>query len=189
MPTSRPCPPRHQFHSNAIPSSPPAYFDRGVSTDPIHPDERVEFQSQQTQRRQQRFQSQSRVQHAGREVWDLEDQLDKWVGKCAFCYVRRVVDIGVDFRHTLDECPEQEQEQALVVGEVKVLNGIRSLPPARRVPRGADFTATTHSIPGIRELLRMRSSPADMHTVGKRFEMGHGSSSGLMAGFASTVGL
>ena len=123
MPTSRPCPPRHQFHSNAIPSSPPAYFDRGVSTDPIHPDERAEFQSQQTQRRQQRFQSQSRVQHAGREVWDLEDQLDKWVGKCAFCYVRRVVDIGVDFRHTLDECPEQEQ--ALVVEEVKALEGIR----------------------------------------------------------------
>ena len=50
---------------------------------------------------------------------------------------------GIDCRHTLDECPEQEQEQALVVGEVKVLNGIRSLPPARRVPRGDDFTATT----------------------------------------------
>ena len=58
---------------------------------------------------------------------------------------------GIDCRHTLDECPEQEQEQALVVGEVKVLNGIRLLPPARRVPRGDDFTATTFpsSIPGI----------------------------------------
>jgi hypothetical protein len=94
-----------------------------VSTDPIYHDEQVEFQSQQSQRRQQRFQSQLQVQHAGQEVWDLENQLDQWIGKCALCYVRGDSRFVVDSQHTLDEC--LDDEQALVVAEVHALEGIR----------------------------------------------------------------
>ena len=65
MLTMTPCRSRNRFI--ATPYSPVRHqgglFDRGISTDHIHLDERDKFHSQQRQR--QRFQSQSQVQYAG----------------------------------------------------------------------------------------------------------------------------
>jgi hypothetical protein len=72
--------------------------------------ERIIFQSQQSQQQQQRMQIQARNRQAGCEVWDLENRLDQWVGKCPLCYVRKCTGSPVDFRHTLNECADLEQE-------------------------------------------------------------------------------
>jgi len=64
-------------------SSPPGYpqsrtvsFDQGFMADRISQGDRVIFQSQQSQRQQQRVQVQARNRQAGCEVWDLENRLD-----------------------------------------------------------------------------------------------------------------
>jgi len=113
-----------------FPSSPPGYsqsstvsFDQGFMADRISQGERVIFQSQQSQRQQQRVQIQARNRHAGCEVWDVENRLDQWVGKCPLCYVRTCTGTAVDFRHRLDECVDPEQE--LVRTEVQALQQIQ----------------------------------------------------------------
>lgn len=113
-----------------FPSSPPGYsqsstvsFDQGFMADRISHGERVIFQSQQSQRQQQRVQAQARNRQAGCEVWDLENRLDQWVGKCPLCYVRKCTGSPVDFRHRLDECVDPEQE--LVRTEVQALQQIQ----------------------------------------------------------------
>lgn len=75
-----------------FPSSPPAYsqsstmnFDAGFATDQISPAERGEFQCQRMQRQQQRLQVHAHHQQEGHDVWDLENGLDMWVGKCRLC--------------------------------------------------------------------------------------------------------
>ncbi|KAK6591445.1 hypothetical protein H4I95_12198 [Botrytis cinerea] len=135
MPTSSiPFPevPRDGVHSSdgPFPRSPPGYsprrtvsFDQGFMADRISQGERVTFQSQQSQRQQPRVQVQARNRHAGCEVWDLENRLDQWVGKCPLCYVRRCTGSPVDFRHTLDKCVDPEQE--LVRTEVQALQQIQ----------------------------------------------------------------
>jgi hypothetical protein len=135
MPTSSipfPQVPSDRFDRNdgPFPSSPPRYsqsstvsFDQGFAADRISPEERVEFQSQQNERQQQRLQFQSQVQQTSQEVWDLENRLDQWVGKCPLCYVRKYVGSAVDFRHTLEECVDPEQE--LVAQEVGALQSIQ----------------------------------------------------------------
>jgi hypothetical protein len=84
--------------------------------------ERAEFQSQQSQWQQQRLQFQAQVQQDGQEVWDLENRLDQWVGKCPLCYVRRCAGQQVQVQHTLDQCIDPEQE--LVASEAKTLQSI-----------------------------------------------------------------
>src|SRR6187402_2164338 len=113
-----------------FPSSPPGYsqsstvsFDQGLMADRISQGERVIFQSQQSQRQQQRVQAQARNRQAGCEGWDLEISLDQWVGKCPLCYVRKCTRNPVDFRHRLDECVDPEQE--LVRTEVQALQQIQ----------------------------------------------------------------
>jgi len=135
MPTSSiPFPevPSDGVHSSdgSFPSSPPGYaqsrtvsFDQGFMADRISQGERVIFQSQQSQRQQQRVQVQARNRQAGCEVWDLENRLDQWVGKCPLCYVRKCTGSPVDFRHRLDECVDPEQE--LVCTEVQALQRIQ----------------------------------------------------------------
>jgi hypothetical protein len=104
--------------SMPCPSSPPR-----VPDEQINPDERVEFQAQQRQRQQQRLRCQGEVQQAGHAVWDLENRLDQWVGKCPLCYVRKCTGSAVNFQHTLEECVDPEQE--LVAQEVGVLQSIQ----------------------------------------------------------------
>ncbi len=113
-----------------FPSSPPGYsqsstvsFDQGFMADRISQGDRVIFQSQQSQQQQQRVQVQARNRQAGCEVWDLENRLDQWVGKCPLCYVRTCTGGPVDFRHRLDECVDPEQE--LVRTEVQALQQIQ----------------------------------------------------------------
>jgi hypothetical protein len=98
-------------------------FDQGFMADRISQGERIIFESQQSQRQQQRVQVQARNRQAGCEVWDLENRLDQWVGKCPLCYVRKCMGSPVDFRHRLDECVDPEQE--LVCTEVQALQGIQ----------------------------------------------------------------
>jgi superfamily II DNA helicase RecQ len=90
-------------------------FDQGFMADRISQGERIIFESQQSQRQQQRVQVQARNRQAGCEVWDLENRLDQWVGKCPLCYVRKCMG--------LDECVDPEQE--LVCTEVQALQGIQ----------------------------------------------------------------
>jgi RecQ family ATP-dependent DNA helicase len=134
MPTSSiPFPevPSDGFNSSdsPFPSSPPGHsqsstvsFEQGFATDRISPGERIEFQSQQSQRQQQRLQVQAQNQQEGHEVWDLENRLDQWVGKCPLCYVRKCQGSEVDIRHALEECIDPEQ--VLVTNEVKALQTI-----------------------------------------------------------------
>jgi len=122
---------REEVHSSdgPFPSSPPGSsprstvsFDQGLMAARIRPSERVIFQSQQRQRQQPRVQAQARNRQAGCAVWDLENRLDQWVGKCPLCYIRTCMGSPVDFRHRLDECVDPEQE--LVRTEVHALQQI-----------------------------------------------------------------
>ena len=109
LPPARRVPRGDDFTATTFPSSIPGIFDRRGSTDSIHPDERVELQSQQSQRGQQQFQSHLRIHHAGQEICDLEEGIGRTVGKRVLCYVGGNVGRGlVDCWHTLDELPEQE---------------------------------------------------------------------------------
>ena len=115
--------------NSPFPSSPPAHsqsstvsFDPGFAVDQISPGERVEFQSQHHQRQQQRLQVQVHNQQEGHDVWDLENRLDQWIGKCPLCYVRRCQGSEVDMRHGLKECVDEEYE--IVASEVRALEKI-----------------------------------------------------------------
>lgn len=113
-----------EFHSmdGPMPSSPPKQsqssvisFNAGFPRHQISADERVELQSQQSQRQQQRMQFQEQIQQAGQAVWDLENRLDEWTGKCRLCYVRKYLGSRVDFQHTLEMCIDPEQELVYIV--------------------------------------------------------------------------
>ena len=116
-------------------SSPPSSvisFDPGAvipdSIDIITDADRDEFQSQQGQRRQQRIQVEEQTRQDGHAVWDLERQLDRWVGKCPLCYTRQCQGEVVDIGHSLDNCSDRERE--LVTEEVEALEGVRFDPYA-----------------------------------------------------------
>jgi hypothetical protein len=82
-----------------------------------------EFQAQQAERAQQWACISEASQEEARAVWDLENQLDKWIDKCLLCYVRQHTGQQVEVQHTLDECADELQP--LVVQEVSGLAGIR----------------------------------------------------------------
>jgi hypothetical protein len=62
-------------------------------------------------------------QEEARAIWDLENRLDMWVGKCALCYVRQHCGLAVDTRHKLEECKDDLHQ--LVAEEVEALRGIQ----------------------------------------------------------------
>jgi len=73
------------------------------------------FEEQQHERRQQRIRIQAQVCHENQTAWDLERQLDKWMGKCTLCYIRQQQGqhIGTDHgddRHSLQECRDALRE-------------------------------------------------------------------------------
>ena len=98
-------------------------FDQGFLADTIIAADRHEFQEQQSQRQQQRFRVEEQYQRESHEVWDLENRLDMWIGKCPLCYVRQCQGWRIDIQHSLDECPDELR--GLVVEEVGVLQSIR----------------------------------------------------------------
>ena len=85
-------------------------FDQGFATDVIHGRERDEFTAQQAQRSQQRWRTIVQERDEGQEVWDVENRLDSWVGKCPLCYVRQCGGWDVDVRHPFDQCPDELHE-------------------------------------------------------------------------------
>jgi hypothetical protein len=96
-------------------------FDQGFTD--ITTADRHEFEAQQSQRQQQRLRIRDQNQREGHEVWDLEDRLDMWVGKCALCYVRKCQGSDVDIQHPFEECQDDMHE--LVAEEIKALEGIQ----------------------------------------------------------------
>jgi RecQ family ATP-dependent DNA helicase len=113
-------------HRSSSPPSSAISFDQGVSACQITAADRAEFQSQQDQRKQQRTRVEEQNRQEGQDVWELERQLGKWVGKCAVCYIRHCQGNEVDFSHSLDDCSDTEQKA--VATEVKALEGIHFEP-------------------------------------------------------------
>ncbi len=85
--------------------------------------DRQEFQAQQAQRAQQRSQIVEQNQQEAHAIWDLENRLDMWLGKCALCYVRQHGGQAVDTQHRLEEC--KDELQGLVVEETEALKRIQ----------------------------------------------------------------
>ena len=56
-------------------------------------------------------------------MWDLENRLDQWVGKCPLYYIRKYTGSPINFRYILEECINSKQE--LVTQEVSVLQSIQ----------------------------------------------------------------
>jgi len=92
-------------------------FDHIFAAGPIQASEQDEFAAQQVQRSQQRWRTIVQEQDEGHEVWDLENRLDSWVGKCPLCYVRQCQGWDIDVRHTLDVCPDILQEEVAIEAE------------------------------------------------------------------------
>jgi hypothetical protein len=63
----------------SVPPSSPPYGQPFVDVE--------EFHAQQGQRQAQRVHIRSERQQDSREVWDLEEQLNRWVGRCPICYI------------------------------------------------------------------------------------------------------
>ena len=87
-----------------------------------------EDQRQQAQREQSQLEISKASQQKEQVVWDLENQLDKWVNKCALCYVQQQMGQQVDVQHTLDQCGNALQKE--VVQEIRGLERIRFEPYA-----------------------------------------------------------
>jgi hypothetical protein len=63
----------------------------------------LEFQRQQAQRKQAQAYVQSQAQQESRAVWELEQQLEEWVGQCPVCFIS-----GIEHRHSILNCTEGE---------------------------------------------------------------------------------
>ena len=87
-----------------------------------------EDQRQQAQREQSQLEISKASQQKEQVVWDLENQLDKWVNKCALCYVQQQMGQQVDVQHTLEQCGNALQKE--VVQEIRGLERIRFEPYA-----------------------------------------------------------
>jgi RecQ family ATP-dependent DNA helicase len=99
-----------------------ASFDHGFAADAIPAHERDVFTAQQAQRRQQRWRTVVEEQDEGHEVWDLENRLDSWVGKCPLCYVRQCQGWEVNSQHRFDQCRDELYQT--VAGEAQKLQRI-----------------------------------------------------------------
>jgi hypothetical protein len=60
-----------------------------------------QYQHQQVEREQQRQRVQRQNQQEGQEVWELEQQLEEWSGKCPLCFIK-----GHDSRHSIEDCAQ-----------------------------------------------------------------------------------
>jgi hypothetical protein len=64
--------------------------------------DQCEFQAQQTNRLQQRQRIQAQNRQEGQEVWELEQQLEEWSGRCPLCFVHGIK----DNTHSIQECQQ-----------------------------------------------------------------------------------
>jgi hypothetical protein len=124
-------PPIIQSHSpNTIPSSPPAaipsssdlpHFRRVSNNQAKSPASRIissdqefdigmmamveeaDFQSQQMQNRQARAYAENQAREESQAVWELERQLEEWVGRCPVCFIREFP----ESKHSIIDCVEE----------------------------------------------------------------------------------
>ena len=61
--------------------------------------EEVDFQSQQQQRRRDQTYAQRQAQEESRAVWELEQQLEEWVGRCPACFINGFPDSKYSIIH------------------------------------------------------------------------------------------
>jgi hypothetical protein len=101
----------------SVPPSSPPYGQPFVDVE--------EFHAQQGQRQAQRVHIRSERQQDSREVWDLEEQLNRWVRRCPICYIQQCQgqDVEEGILYPLDVCVNPARD--IVQGEVRVLEGIR----------------------------------------------------------------
>jgi hypothetical protein len=82
--------------------------------------DRAQFAEQDEERQQRHFDLIAEDQRDEEEVWQLADWLNRWVGKCAICYIKKEMGDDIDVRHDLPECPF-EKERCLVEDEMQEL--------------------------------------------------------------------
>jgi hypothetical protein len=105
FPSSADLPQLSRFPNN--PSRSPASHiissDPGFEIDMIAIAEAVDFQSQQMQYKRDQAYAQSQAQEESRAVWELEQQLEQWVGRCAVCFIRGFP----ESKHSIIDCVEE----------------------------------------------------------------------------------
>ena len=69
--------------------------------------EEVEFQSQEAQHKRDQAYAQLQAQEESRAVWELERQLEEWVGRCPVCFIRGFP----ESKHSIIHCVEEGAQE------------------------------------------------------------------------------
>ena len=91
-------------------------FERGISPK-ISGTERFEFQRQQRQQEASQAYTRGQVQGERQDVYDLERQLERWVGQCPLCVVMGERGSSHSIRECQQEVAEQVREAWFDMGE------------------------------------------------------------------------
>jgi hypothetical protein len=95
-------------------------FDRGFLAE-ISVRDRFEFQSQQRQHEAEQVQTRTEVRDESQGVYELERQLERWVGQCPLCVIKGV---GQEVRHSISEC-RQEGAGGTRADWIEMVKGMR----------------------------------------------------------------
>jgi hypothetical protein len=82
-------------------------LEPGFETDITSIAEEADFQSQQNQYKQAQAYAQTQVQKESRAAWELEQQLEEWVGRCPVCFMRGFP----ESQHSIVDCVEEGAEE------------------------------------------------------------------------------
>ena len=82
------------------PSSHIVSSEAGFETDMVAIAEAVEFQSQQEKYKQDQAYANRQAQDESRAVWELERQLEEWIGRCPVCFIRGFP----ESKHSIIDC-------------------------------------------------------------------------------------
>jgi hypothetical protein len=92
----------------------------GFNNEMITSVDRIQFVKQEEEQQQRHLDIIAENQQDAQEVWQLAEWLDRWVGKCAICYIKREIGEDVDTQHALRECGFEE-ERTIVEDEIQGL--------------------------------------------------------------------
>lgn len=98
---------QHSSAEAVQPSSGPVVGSDQIDIDMIGIAEEVEFQSQQAQYKRDQAYAQSQAQGESRAVWELEQQLEEWVGRCPVCFIRGFP----ESKHSIIDCIEEGAQE------------------------------------------------------------------------------
>jgi RecQ family ATP-dependent DNA helicase len=101
--SSSPSLPHLKRFGNAVSHS----LETGFKTNIIGIAEEVDFQSQQTQYKQAQAYAQTQAQEESQAAWELERQLEEWVGRCPVCFIRGFP----ESQHSIVDCIEEGAEE------------------------------------------------------------------------------